>query len=473
MVALCLLQILCTNFIQRWNLPQGIDWGASRLVIGDTDRDSSYEFIFSTYGGPFTIYLYELHLPDVWEVDSLPDLSQPLVWDIGDFDNDGFHDLIMQSSWGAPLIGIAIFESPDSFSWPIQEVWRDTVGAALVQPISGFDIDRDSLPELVNNNGSGQPHYVWIYEAMGDNQYDTVCTFNPMVDTFAYGIASNHAFGDFDGDTRVEFVAGELSGHFWVFESPSNNTYEQVHQGLLSTYNIIDCFSISDADGDGKLEFVVKGYVTAYVNAFIFEATGDNTYEIIKSFDLPGGHNNYYRGYSDAGDVDGDSIPEIALEACQNIYIIKAEGNDSFYVWETLPGNNSGSSVRVFDIDGNGFSEVIISGNNQTRIYEYQVGISELAIVDIQRIRFDPFPNPFRDRLNIVFQNQEGCEPEIEIYDVSGRVVRGYSQPISTQQYRISWDGKDNYGHQLPGGVYFVRLETADYIETKKVVLLD
>ena len=116
---------------------------------------------------------------------------------------------------------------------------------------------------------------------------------------------------------------------------------------------------------------------TARIHAFIFEATGDNTYEIIDTFDLFGGHNSYYGGYSDVGDVDGDGIPEIALEGCQNIYIIKAAGNDSFYVWEILPGNTGGSSVRVYDIDGNGLSEVVISGNNQTRIYEYEVGITE------------------------------------------------------------------------------------------------
>jgi len=100
---------------------------------------------------------------------------------------------------------------------------------------------------------------------------------------------------------------------------------------------------------------------TACIHAFIIKATGDNTCEIIDTFDLFGGHNSYYGGYSDVGDVDGDGIPEIALEGCQNIYIIKAAGNDAFYVWEILPGNTGGSSVRVYDIDGNGLSEVVIS----------------------------------------------------------------------------------------------------------------
>ncbi len=471
MVTLLLVQILCTNFVQKWNHPQGIDWGASRIVVGDTDRDGNYELIFSTYGGSFTIYFYELHLPDVWVIDSMTDLDQPLLWDIGDFDADGFSDLVMQSGWDPPLVGFSIYESPDSFSYPGQEVWADTVGFALVQPISIFDVDRDGYVEIFKLGWNSGVYFPFgIYEYTGNNQYDTI-----FMGTGLGSLMSTIAFGDFDTDSCNEFVVGNVNGWYQIWECFTDNSYQLGEQQQLSTANIKDCFSVADADGDGKLEFVVKGYVvtTARIHAFIFEATGDNTYEIDQSFNLPGGHNSYYGGYSDAGDVDGDNIPEIALEGCQNIYIIKAAGNDSFYVWETLPGNNSGSSVRVFDIDANGLSEVIISGNNQTRIYEYQVGINELVNTNIQRVQFEVFPNPFRDILNIVFQNQEGCESAIEIYDVSGRLVRRYRQPISTQQCRIPWDCKDNNGHKLPSGVYFVHLETVDYCEIKKVVLLD
>ncbi len=481
MIILLILPFLFSNFVQKWYIDAGMIGECGRILISDTDRDDNYEFIFTTYGGPYTIYFYELHLPDTWVIDSVPDLNQPLLWDIGDFDLDGFYNLVMQCSGSNPLwVGIAVYESPDSFSYPTQEVWRDTVGFAAVQPISAYDVDQDGLPELLDNNGNGQPHYFWIYESVGDNLYDTIFTTNPMTDTFAQSANSTHAFGDFDNDGNIEFVMGDLSAgsfgaDYWVFESPANNTYEQVFQGYVQTKNIKDCFSVPDADGDGKLEFVVKGFtpLDARTHAFIFEAVGDNTYEIVKDFDLFGGSNDYYGGYSDAGDVDGDSIPEIVLEGCQNIYIIKSAGNDSFYIWDTLPGHASGSNVRIFDIDENGLAEIIISGNNETRIYEYELGITEEVGGKIYEVRFEVHPNPFRNTAEISFGIGHGAEGiELKIYDVSGRFVRQFDYPTMRQSDQITWDGKDNSGQQVPSGIYFVRLETPNKSITKKIIKL-
>jgi len=259
---------------------------------------------------------------------------------------------------------------------------------------------------------------------------------------------------------------------YWLYESPSNNTYEFIRLGSVPTKNIKDCFSVPDADRDGKLEFVVKGYriLSALIDVFIFEATGDNTYEIIDTLILPGG--DYEGGYSDAGDVDGDSIPEIVLEARQNVFIIKASGNDSFYVWDTLPGNVSGSSVRVTnDIDGNGLNEIVISGNDETRIYEYDAGgVEETAgRLTPDALSLEVYPNPFFNRLTIKFQIPNFS---LKIYDATGRLVRQWDYQTMRQCDEIVWDGTDDSGHKLPAGVYFCCLETNEFTVTKKIVKL-
>jgi hypothetical protein len=38
--------------------------------------------------------------------------------------------------------------------------------------------------------------------------------------------------------------------------------------------------------------------------------------------------------------------------------------------------------------------------------------------------------------------------------------------------YRIIWDGRDGSGRKLPSGIYFVRLESDEFKETEKVILL-
>jgi len=472
MIILLMLPFLFSNFVQKWYIPQGVSgFGNTIIQILDTDRDGNLEFVFTTYGSwPAYLHFYELHLPDVWEIDSVPLPGGDLLWDSGDFDGDGLYDLALQFHIENPSLadGIMVFESPDSFSYPTDEVWRDTVGFPLVTPICVYDIDQDGLPEIVKV--IGDTTIFDIYECIGDNLYQRI--FRDTLVT-SHSPMSTLAFGDFDLDGHNEFVFGYSGGEYSIWECTGNNMYQEIIYQQLPTLNIKDCFSVPDADGDGKLEFVVKGFVvpTARTHAFIFEATGDNTYEIIKSFNLAGG--DYYGGYSEAGDVDGDSIPEIVLESASYVYIIKSAGNDSFYVWDTLPGYASGSCVRIFDIDDNGLAEIIISGNDETRIYEYELGITEEVRSKRQEVRLVVYPNPFSKLTKISFGKRHSTEGiELKIYDVSGRMIKQFDYSTMRQSDHITWDGKDIFGHQVPVGVYFVRLETSNYRETKKVILL-
>jgi hypothetical protein len=483
--------LLVNSFSLKWDIPQGTIGSAGRILIEDTDRENNFEFIMRTYGGSQKIYFYELHLPDTWEVDSIYYPYYPLLWDIGDFDLDGFYDLAMQCGNISPYwSGISIIESPDSFSYPTQEVWRDTVGSALVTPICVYDIDKDSIPEIVKV--LGDYIHLHIYESIGDNLYEKIAE---ITTSSTHNSSSTLAFGDFDLDGQNEFIWGYSSGEYSIWECTGNNSYQEIELQQLPTGNIKDCFTVDDADGDGKDEFVVKGYniLGAEVHPFIFEATGDNTYEIIKSFTLPGG--DYSGGYSDAGDVDGDSIPEIVLEARQNVFIIKSVGDDSFYVWDSLPGNNSGSSVAVYDIDGNGLEEVVISGNDETRIYEWEEeGIEEQKDQrhKIRDMRLTAHPNPFTDNVEISWtlgtgQSASGenpitndqCPMTISIYDVSGRLVKNFILNPSSfiLPAKLVWDGKNSEGNCVKSGIYFLKLrasgEKLEIEEARKVIKIE
>jgi hypothetical protein len=86
-------------------------------------------------------------------------------------------------------------------------------------------------------------------------------------------------------------------------------------------------------------------------------------------------------------------------------------------------------------------------------------------------------PSPFREKTEISLSresdNQNIRLSEIQIYDLSGRVVRNLE--ISNFQFPISveWRGEDNLGNRVQCGVYFVRAEIAGRISTKKIILID
>ncbi len=476
MVVFILLNFLVSDFQQKWYIPDGKN-AYGRVLVGEINYNGLSDIVVRR-NQPIKVMFYELDMSNQWQLqDSIVGGGDHLLWAFGDFDLDGLSDVVFQKTFGIPTVGIAIYESPNSFSYPTNEVWRDTVGPPLVLPISAYDIDQDGFPEIVKNRAT--PYgYIGIYEATGDNQYELIFADDP--DTSGLEApAATHAFGDFDGDGSIECVFAGGDEWYWVYESPSNNVYEKISEGTVTTLNVRDCFSVSDADEDGKMEFVVKGFVipSAEIHAFIFEATGDNTYEIIKTFTLPGG--DYYGGYSDAGDVDGDSIPEIVLEARQNVFIIKAAGNDSFYIWDTLPGNGSGSSIAVYDIDENGLAEIIISGNDETRIYEYDPGGIEEARSRKPEARYglQVSPNPFKDKLNIRYQIPKGVNSRqksvvsMNIYDVTGRLVKTLvNEPQEPGYYKVLWDGKDNLDNAVPSGIYFYRIEAGNFTAMKKIV---
>jgi hypothetical protein len=475
MANLLLIAILCSGFDLKWTINEGTGSG-DRLFVGDTDRDSCYEVIFTSYSYSHMIHIYELHLPDTWVADSFLYSITSSVEGIGDFDTDGLYDLLVSICVSCPplVCVIAVFESPDSFFYPTQEVWRDTIGITLGTPYSVYDVDGDGHEEILATyaeDGYSSDNF-WIYENTGNNQYELIYKFRPDT-TFHDYPHSTHAFGDFDGDGKVEFIMGGAAhpARYWIYESPSNNSYEKIIEDSLPTSNIKDCFSVFDADGDGKMEFVLKGFIyLAGVDAFIFEATANNTYEVIKEFHFSNTYQEYYAGHSEAADVDGDSVPEIVLEACQDIYIIKSAGNDSFYVWDVLPGNLTGSNVRIFDLDNNGLNEIIISGNNQTRIYEYVPGNIEETAQHLapNTLRLQVYPNPASNNdVRIRYTIPNRSKVGLIIYNSLGQAVDVLvDRELEAGVYELYWNRK------LSAGVYFVKFTTNTVVTTNKLILL-
>lgn len=94
------------------------------------------------------------------------------------------------------------------------------------------------------------------------------------------------------------------------------------------------------------------------------------------------------------------------------------------------------------------------------------------------------YPNPFTTKTNFLFEHNQSCsslDVQVQIFTVSGRIVKTINQTVSTQGFRqsngIEWDGRDEYGDQLAKGVYVYRLkirnpdgETTD--KTEKLVIL-
>jgi hypothetical protein len=83
------------------------------------------------------------------------------------------------------------------------------------------------------------------------------------------------------------------------------------------------------------------------------------------------------------------------------------------------------------------------------------------------------YPNPFNPRTKMKYSLPRYAEVNITIYNVLGQEVVVLLNKQKEYGYHvISWDGNDEYGKQVASGVYFARLTTESFTQTKKMLLL-
>jgi hypothetical protein len=161
--------------------------------------------------------------------------------------------------------------------------------------------------------------------------------------------------------------------------------------------------------------------------------------------------------YSDDG---GDSYTLLA----------GGEPNDSLYLW-IAPSFESDSclvwivaydpSMLTGDDTSDGvFTLKIVTGDgDETPRYAYELGQN--------------YPNPFNPTTNIAFSIASATSVSLKIYDVTGRLVRVLlDERREAGRYGVVWDGFDARGSAVASGVYFYRLSTREFVETRKMVLL-
>ncbi len=215
----------------------------------------------------------------------------------------------------------------------------------------------------------------------------------------------------------------------------------------------------------------------------------------------------------------------IVLDMGPNTPIVNIPGND-FTVYEGNDGtpegytvyasNNwngpwyncgTGTGTRDFDLSTAGLSEsrylrIVDDGSPSSGQYAgfdldairffTTVGVTEIPSDDVSIPGLTIYPNPSWNNINIKFQipvyqmrtkfqeryNLPAMDQiPIKIYDASGRLVKLLNHLSANQcggdyQSAIIWSGDDDLGRRLPAGVYFVRLETGDFKQIEKVVLL-
>jgi hypothetical protein len=83
------------------------------------------------------------------------------------------------------------------------------------------------------------------------------------------------------------------------------------------------------------------------------------------------------------------------------------------------------------------------------------------------------YPNPFNPVTTISYDIPKNGLVIVTIHDLLGRKVRSLVNSTQTAgQKSISWDGKDDMGNKVAGGMYLCQIHAGNFIQTKKLMLL-
>ena len=108
------------------------------------------------------------------------------------------------------------------------------------------------------------------------------------------------------------------------------------------------------------------------------------------------------------------------------------------------------------------------------------VGYLDGASVFIDHNRYLPedyqatnYPNPFNSSTNIAYSIPKDKFISIIIYDVKGNQIRSLVNGYKSEgKHTIDWNGKNDRGLSVSGGVYFYSIQSKKFTQTNKMILL-
>lgn len=144
----------------------------------------------------------------------------------------------------------------------------------------------------------------------------------------------------------------------------------------------------------------------------------------------------------------------------------------------------SGTGVQDFSAGANEWINGFYTSTDGEYVYLHAVantiGIEEEKSQD-QEIGVDKFvfalnnviPNPVIHSAQISYSIAKPCEVKLNIYDVSGRLVKNLvNQKQNPNVFRLIWHGDDNLGRKLSSGVYFIKFRAGNFTAMKKIILV-
>lgn len=165
-------------------------------------------------------------------------------------------------------------------------------------------------------------------------------------------------------------------------------------------------------------------------------------------------------------------------------YLYYKEAEQPATEWQEIELNPEKDSYQITGIEPYGIYQIKIAAVYddvylESRVYEVlasELSAEEEIVIakpDIISL-IGNYPNPFNPDTRILFNLAEAADVTLEVYNIRGQLVR---KLIDNEHYgqglhRIFWNGKNDNGFDVAGGVYLYRLSTPQTTDVRKMIML-
>jgi hypothetical protein len=188
--------------------------------------------------------------------------------------------------------------------------------------------------------------------------------------------------------------------------------------------------------------------------------------------------------WSASPNVDSDTITytlTIDVEGVANQFMLRDTAQVIDFSKIKLPHNPATVFWSVQAADGQ-FTKPASNGRGLIKIDSLLVGVQESPSQPQAYALLQNYPNPFWSGAASRLAGNPGTvlhfalpKPDLVrlvIYDAAGRKVRTLANAhYGTGYHSRYWDGRDDAGQLVASGIYLYRLQTANFTQTKKMIL--
>ncbi len=330
------------------------------------------------------------------------------------------------------------------------------------------DEAHDEIQRYDRDNGCFIDHFVPLGTSPLLNPRDLV--FGP--DGNLYVISSTEGVYRFDGSTGAYidlFVAVDFGNEYYL-DAPS---------ALL--FGPDDNLYVSDMNNGSVIRF--SGVTGAYIDDFVPPYSGNldapremvfgsdghlyvsNLYDNGTILRFNGTTGNFIDVFVSAGS-GGLGMPEALVFGPGNHLYVSDYSNDRILQYDGADGSPLGVFVTASSGGLSGPYNLLFVHDSASPVAD---GTPSLP----RNLLRANFPNPFNPLTKIEYLVPESGLVHLEILDVRGnRVALLVDEPRDAGWYQVNWSGTNQAGLRVPSGLYFYRLYTGKYSETRKMMVL-